>query len=156
MDALIRNKIITILESNKELLKIAVRKKAKFEGWLKFELAHELEKHGMQSVAVESSCPGGKARTDITFNDGHSCYSIELKTPNTNWHIDGVDPVTKPITDNINSIIRDVGKINSPNGIMAFVLFPVPVDDHRWQYHLNSITQETNTSIDFDEDCRKI
>lgn len=93
MNSIIRQAIVNILNQNKELLKTAVRKKAKFEGWLKFELAHELEKHGMQSVAVESSCPGGKARTDITFNDGHSCYSIELKTPNTNWQIDGVDPL---------------------------------------------------------------
>lgn len=43
MDEFIRKGIVEILETNRSLLKIPLRQKAKFEGWLKFELAHWLE-----------------------------------------------------------------------------------------------------------------
>jgi|LakMenEpi03Aug12_release.lakeMendotaPanAssembly.Ray.scaffolds.fasta_scaffold6534174_1 hypothetical protein len=38
MDLIINSAITEILEGRKDLLKIAVRQKNKFEGWLKFEL----------------------------------------------------------------------------------------------------------------------
>jgi hypothetical protein len=40
MDEIINKAIVEILENRKEFLKVAVRQKNKFEGWLKFELAY--------------------------------------------------------------------------------------------------------------------
>jgi len=131
MDDLVRKGIIEIIADNMPLLRIPIRQKAKFEGWLKFELAHYLEKEGMINVEVESKAFSRRDRTDITFfNDGEP-YSLELKTPNTNWKLKGVNENCRPITKNVESIIADAKKLNSENGIVAFVLFPVPVGDSR-------------------------
>ncbi|WP_081170369.1 hypothetical protein [Niastella populi] len=67
MDILINKAITEILESRAELLRVIVRQKNKFEGWLKFELAYYLERVGMKTVEVEK-CPGyWRDRNDISF-----------------------------------------------------------------------------------------
>ena len=43
MDQMIMNDICGILEKNRAMLRIPIRQEAKFEGWLKFELAHYIE-----------------------------------------------------------------------------------------------------------------
>ncbi len=48
MDDIIRKGITDILKNNAMLLRIPIRQRAKFEGWLKFELAHYLERAGME------------------------------------------------------------------------------------------------------------
>jgi len=153
MDIIIRNLIVDILNQNKDLLKIAVRKKAKFEGWLKFELARSLEKNGYQEVCVESKFKKSKGRADITFKDGFKPYGVELKTPNTNWKIKGVSDARRPITKNISSIIHDVKKLNSAFGIVAFVLFPVPLNNLRWHKYIKRINDETGLKISTTKDC---
>ncbi len=94
----------TIL-SHKDLMKIALRQKAKFEEWLKFELAAELQKMGMKDVMVEGKARFRFSRTDITISHEYMGYDLELKTSNTNWKNSGVLSGTKPITKNIRSII---------------------------------------------------
>ncbi len=84
VNTIIRQAIVDILNQNKDLLKITVRKKAKFEGWLKFELARELERSGYKEVCVESKYANSNGRTDIVFKEGKQSYGVELKTPNTN------------------------------------------------------------------------
>jgi hypothetical protein len=54
LDKLVRDSIISILEDNRMLLRIPLRQRAKFEEWLKFELAHYLEQKGMRNIEVES------------------------------------------------------------------------------------------------------
>ncbi|UNC91297.1 hypothetical protein [Candidatus Contubernalis alkaliaceticus] len=156
MDKVIRKGIVQILRRNKNLLRIPIRQKAKFEGWLKFELAHYLEAIGMKSVEVESKAWRRRDRTDITFFYGGEPYSVELKTPNTNWRVEGVNSNVRPITKNIQSIIDDAIKLNSPNGIVGFVLFPIPRCDNRWKVYLNRINDNINLGLSKDENCELV
>lgn len=156
MDLLINKAIIEILEERKEFLKIAIRQKNKFEGWLKFELAHYLEKMGMESVEVESTVEYKRCRYDISFYHKGDFYRVELKTPNTNWKIDGIKKSGRPITANIASIISDAKKLNSNYGIVAFVLFPIPVEDDRWKIYIERISTECDIPIDKEKQCKKI
>ncbi len=67
MEKVILDGIVNIINENKEIMRISIRQKAKFKGWLKFELAYHLEKIGMASVEVESAVEEKQVRTDITF-----------------------------------------------------------------------------------------
>lgn len=156
MDKVIRQGIVHILRKNKKLLRIPIRQKAKFEGWLKFELAHYLEEIGMENVEVESKNWFRRDRTDITFFDGGEPYSVELKTPNTNWRVKGVSSNGRPITKNIQSIIDDAIKLNSPNGIVGFVLFPIPSCDDRWEVYLNRINDNIHLGLNKDGNCELV
>lgn len=152
MDKLIRKGIVDILTKHEELLRIPLRQRAKFEGWLKFELACYLDQIGMRSVKVESQ-DYFRGRTDIAFFKDDNPYSIELKTPNTNWRILGVNSSGRPITKNIQSIVDDAFKLNSQYGIVAFVLFPVPVDDSRWEVYLKRISKKTGLCLSKENNC---
>jgi len=156
MDKVIRKGIVQILERNKKLLRIPIRQKAKFEGWLKFELAHYLEEIGMDKVEVETKLWFRRTRTDITFFDNGEQYSVELKTPNTNWHVKGVSSNARPITKNIQAIIDDTIKLNSPTGIVGFVLFPIPSCDDRWEVYLNRINVKIDLGLSKDENCELV
>ncbi len=154
MDQVILKEISNIVKSNLQLLKIAIRQKAKFEGWLKFELANRLENLGMESVEVESRTYFSRNRADISFINDETYHRVELKTSNTNWKIDGVSNNGRPITKNINSIIKDAKKLNSTQGIVAFILFPIPSADNRWKTYITRIVNETGIQINFDKNCR--
>jgi hypothetical protein len=156
MDTLINNAITDILQKRKDFLKIVVRQKNKFEGWLKFELAHYLEKLGMESVEVESRMEYRRDRYDISFFHQENFYRVELKTPNTNWDIKGIQKKGKPITKNIQSIIDDARKLNSSQGIIAFVLFPIPVQDTRWHHYVDRISQVSEIPIDKGKQCQSV
>jgi hypothetical protein len=154
MDFTINKAIVEILEQRKDFLKVVVRQKNKFEGWLKFELAHHLEKSGMQSVEVETKVERRRDRYDISFFHEENFYSVELKTPNTNWNIEGIKQCGRPITKNIQSIINDAKKLNSNQGIIAFVLFPIPVGDTRWKTYIDRISTECEIPIDKEKQCQ--
>lgn len=156
MHKLIKKGILEILKDHVSLLQIPIRQKAKFEGWLKFELAYWLEKQGMLYVEVETKKEYGKSRTDITFYHDKKVYYIELKTANTNWKISGVNNKTRPITRNIQSIIDDAKKLNSKSGIVAFVLFPVPLNDNRWEAYLTQINNQTELEVSKKNNCELI
>jgi hypothetical protein len=153
MDEIVRKGIVEILKGNTSLLRIPIRQKAKFEGWLKFELAHYLEEIGMENVEVESKVFYRQERADISFFNNRQPYSLELKTPNTNWKLKGVNENCRPITKNVQSIIDDAKKLNSESGIVAFVLFPVPVGDSRWEPYLNRINKETGLALSKERNC---
>lgn len=80
-----------MLEQHRPLLAIAIRQRAKFEGWLKFELALFAEQHGATSVEVEAPSGSG-SRSDLTFLYDGKRYDVELKTANTNWRMNGFSP----------------------------------------------------------------
>lgn len=149
MDKYIKNAILNILEENKELLKIPLRQRAKFEGWLKFELAYYLEKDGNKDVGVEvqiSNNGASSIRADISFCKDDVRYFVELKTPNTNWRIDGVNNSHRPITKNIDSIVSDNTKLinldSGSKGIVAFVLFPIPEESDQYFKYLGRIGKQ--------------
>jgi hypothetical protein len=155
MNNMIMDGICHILESHQELLCIPIRQKAKFEGWLKFELAYYIECNGFKEVDVETKGLTNRFRTDITFFDNdHNFYSIELKTSNTNWNMPGIRNGGKPLTKNIKSIIDDCIKLNSSQGIVAFILFPIPVADLRWETYFERIVEETGASLNKETNCK--
>ena len=126
----IADTIKKILSKNKDLLEIAFRQRAKFEGWLKFEIAKEFQKSG-KDTKVEY--PIAKGHVDL-FAD--NCL-IELKTPNTSYTCKGVAPKTRPITKNVIDIINDINKLGKLRKIskvpcydlfIAFVMFPIDID----------------------------
>jgi hypothetical protein len=156
MDKLVRQAIVEILKENTQLLRIPIRQRAKFEGWLKFQLAHHLEIRGMAHVEVESRSGFGRYRNDVTFFSGGEPYSVELKTPTANWQLGGVSLARRHLTEGIQAVIEDAEKLNSPSGIVAFVLFPVPVGDDRWQAYLYRINEKTQLRLTREENCELI
>jgi hypothetical protein len=158
---MIRNWIVQILENRTQLLRIAVRQRAKFEGWLKFELASLAEKNGAQGVKVEDSytATNGKLqRSDISFSFDGVRYDVELKTPNTNYRMLGVQEEHRPITKNISEIIEDAEKLFmcSGQGVVGFVLFPIPPHDSRWKEYLDRIGSELNIKLSENENCTRV
>lgn len=151
MDTYIKNAICKILEQKQKLLMIPLRQRAKFEGWLKFELAHYLAKDGNKDVGVEVKIPSNRAsniRADISFCKDDVRYYVELKTPNTNWRIEGINNSIRPITKNIDSISADVDKLKSldscSKGIVAFVLFPIPVNSNHYLDYIKKVSGENH------------
>ena len=160
MHGTVRDWITKILEERKLLVALAVRQRAKFEGWLKFELAYRAALAGASDVEVESGSTtrSGQVRADIAFRLGDAAYSVELKTPNTNWRMPGVQEKTRPITNNIAEIVSDGQKLASQpsGGIVAFVLFPVPIGDRRWVNYLQRISSETGVSLNEREHTARV
>lgn len=157
----IREWIVEALECHKQLLTIAVRQRAKFEGWLKFELATVAEKHGAQSVEVETASDernSSSERSDLSFLFNGHRYAVELKTANSNWRMPGVRNKTRPITKNISGIVRDARKLSrcSGQGIVAFVLFPIPPQDKRWTEYLDRIASELGISLSEQNHCCRL
>ncbi len=156
MDQLVRKLINEIILENSDVISIAIRNRNKFEGWLKFELASKLEQQGFTDVLVETSYERRKDRYDLSFFKENDFYSVELKTPNTNWDIAGVKSCKKPITNNFKSIILDTKKLNSNFGIIAFVLFPIPTDCNKWHSYFYRIKQNCDLQIDIETNCNRV
>ncbi|MDQ3514443.1 MAG: hypothetical protein M3462_12470 [Chloroflexota bacterium] len=160
MDVLVRRWVVHVLKSHLPLLTIAVRQRAKMEGWLKFELAQKIEREGFGPVSVEAGYgeKPASSRSDLSFFAGGDHYDIELKTPNTNFRIPGVDPKHRPITKNISGIIEDARKLAfaTDHGIVCFVLFPVPVGDERWTVYLNRIAADLMMNLKASSHCSRV
>lgn len=66
MSALLRRWIVNIVGAHPGVMEIACRQRAKFEGWLKFELAQYLTEVGAAMVEVEPGYKSGE-RCDLAF-----------------------------------------------------------------------------------------
>ena len=158
---IVRAWISEVLLSHPGPMAIAMRQRAKFEGWLKFALAAHAELKGATDVVVEApiSATGvTRARSDISFRWNSVRYDVELKTPNTNWRMPGVEKMTRPITKNINSIVEDARKANSQDcqPLIAFVIFPVPLGDSRWSKYLDQIGHELQLTLSCEDHATHI
>jgi hypothetical protein len=160
MDKILRQWIVNIIRQNESIIRIALRQRAKFEGWLKFEIAALAESSGATNVEVETPSNNGltKERADFSFIYSDEKYSVELKTPNTNWRMTGVVKVTRPITENVSKIVRDVIKLkkSANNGLVAFVMFPVPPNDDQWKKYIRRIASETQLSVTPEDNCESV
>ena len=146
MEKLLNNCIVEILSANEDLVSIAVKQRAKFEGWLKFELANKLKKSN-KNTEVEYPYPNNSNQhADLFTNNAF----IELKTSNTNYRVDGCRSCTRPITKNISSIIGDIEKLRTIGRdyekYIAFVLFPIGNDDKHCE-HIHRIKDEGNVEL---------
>lgn len=131
----------SIITYNRDLVLIAIRQRAKFEGWLKFELARQLKMDYYDTV-VEYHLSNGQF-VDL-FSNGSL---IELKTPNTNYKAPNVENKTRPITNNIDGIISDIKKLRALNnpGYIAFVMFPV--DEEKCDMHIKRVEDELHKDL---------
>ncbi len=129
------------IEDN-EGISLFVRERAKFEGWLKVKVVELLINNGIKEIIPE------KDRVDITFNKEKVKYAIELKTVNTNYENDTTKNKTKPITNNIESILKDIKKLNKLNydkRVILFIVFPIEEKDMKnWSKHISKIKKRTN------------
>jgi len=158
-DELIRTWIIEVIRARPGLVALALRQRAKFEGWLKFELAAYAEAQGAEAVEVESALGElDHSRSDLTFTYRGRYCGVELKTCNTNWRIEGARSCTRPITKNIKGIIADAKKLeNFPgDGIVAFCMFPVPSGDGRWTEYLDEIGEKLGLALSVDRHTARI
>jgi len=138
------NAIEAILERHPVLVRLVVSQRAKFEGWLKCELAQDLEQIGVGPVQLEPPCGGTgvqPGRADLSFMAGGKKTLLELKTCNTNFRLPGVVSVTRPITKNVQGICDDCVKLRrAGGGVMAFVAFPLdPTDLTAFQPYLSRV-----------------
>jgi hypothetical protein len=158
MHNIVRTWIADVLKAHPGTMAIAMRQRAKFEGWLKFELAAHAEASGATDVAVEAGYDGSLFRSDIVFAFNGCHHLLELKTPNTNYHIPGVQNKHRPITKNIASIVTDAKKLrnSNANGLMAFVLFPVQAGDTRWHEYLQRISTATGIHLSPTGHCCRV
>lgn len=145
MDVRLRSWITAIAQRRSGLLAIALQQRAKFEHWLKFELAETAISNGATSVEIEPAGTGEGAgiRGDVAFTYEGNRYHVELKTPNTNWRMPGVWQLTRPITKNIAEIVADGRKppLADAERIIAFAMFPVPPSDDRWHAYLDRVSE---------------
>ncbi len=148
MEDLIREWIVNIINDNEDIIKVAAKQRAKFEGWLKFMLVREALKNGCEEVIVEDGY-GRKKRADLSLKRNSVKHFIELKTINSSWGINGVLQKGKPITKNIDGISSDIEKLRSADGkgIVAFVFFPIPVNNDEWKYHIGRIEQDEKVNL---------
>ena len=68
---------------------------------------------------VEIECSRDNSLVDIYAGGS----LVELKTPNTNYRVDNVGTKTRPITNNIDSIIKDIQNVTEEvnNHLLALV-----------------------------------
>jgi hypothetical protein len=156
MDTRVRRWVVEALEDHPDLVALAMRQRAKWEGWLKFELAARAEGEGYGPVWVEGGY--GQRRADVTLHSGHERYDVELKTPNTNWRIPGVLEKHRPITNNIAGVVNDARKLAlAPGqGIVCFALFPVPTGSTKWVTYLARIAEELDTLLSESQHCTQV
>ena len=145
MKLLLNYLICSILKEQGNVVNIAMKQRSKFEGWLKLELAHRLSEY-FDDVEIESS--RGSSLVDVYAGGA----LIELKTPNTNYRADQVATKTRPITNNVDSIIQDIQKLQGlsvscePHYI-AFVMFPID-DQGAYQTHVNKIKAHCTSVVE--------
>ena len=125
-------------------LKYFVVNKSKFEGWMKVELCESLTK-------ISDNITPEKDRIDIVIDD----FPIELKTPNTNYKTENVLGKTKPITNNIDSILKDIEVLkkneNYKEKSVMYIVFPLPIEsENDWKLHSNKIENELNKVVSKD------
>jgi hypothetical protein len=139
-----------LLLSRKDVALLACQQRAKFEGWLKFELASALKgKAGFDRIILEDSY-ATNGRSDISFEYAGNKWFVEMKTANTNWRAENLENLSRPVTRNMDGITEDIivlrEKSTPAHGLAVFCIFPIP--DRLWKntreqlnYHLRRIEE---------------
>ncbi len=124
---------------NNQGLSVFANERAKFEGWLKVELVDILFKKLMHP---KPEYPIGRSKIDIFFES----WAMEIKTTNTNYQLDGVKSKTRPITQNVKEILKDIKKLKGSsfkNKIVCFIVYPLQLENNTfWQKHLVKIINQ--------------
>jgi len=129
--------IIKKIKKNKGL-SIFAKERAKFEGWLKVELVETLLKCASteEKVIPEQliSINDSKRHIDIAIEKNRvKEWGIELKTVNTNYSFEDVEGKSRPITLNIESLLKDISKLRETkyqNKAILFIVFPLAQEEN--------------------------
>lgn len=156
LDEVIRTWIVDLLRSRPDVTALVARSRAKFEGWLKIELAAWIRANGGKRVTLEAGYTGNSCRADIRFAYSDHSVQLELKTPNTNYRMPGARDKARPITKNVASIVEDARKLRACGGYVAFALFPIPCGDHRWREYLHRIGDQLEVELSEKRHCRRV
>ena len=120
-------------------LSVFAKERSKFEGWLKVELTNYFAENGY-SVIPE------KEHIDIVVNNR---IAIELKTVNTSYkgNESELKNKTRPITLNIEEIIKDIRSLKNNSyseKYVLFIVFPLDLKKHesKWNIHLIKINDK--------------
>jgi hypothetical protein len=155
---LVRTKIENIIESRSSALWTAIRQRAKFEGWLKIELAAALEEDARVECQLEAPVGDG-LRCDLFIDHDLTRLYVELKTIGSSWRVPCVENKTKDTTNNIRDVIADVEKLRRAKEyakcVVAFVEFPVPEEGEKCRRHLKYISEVTKVPFG-DDDCYRL
>jgi len=139
-------KLFNILEKelpnkikNNKGLNYFAKNRNKFEGWLKVEICNILAHYSDKEILPE------KDRIDIVFNNQ---WALELKTINTSYKETRVIDKTKPLTENINSVLKDIEKLQNivkyNKKAVIFIVFPLQEKHYStFQQHLSKIKEKT-------------
>ena len=128
---------------------IFAEERAKFEGWVKVELARIFSELGYK-VEPEKPYSIDKERhqVDLFSESGNTGLCVELKTVNTSYKGILAKKKTRPITMNINSILEDLeelSRIKEANpGVECYVLFlvyPCRSENRYWQMHKRKLEE---------------
>ena len=118
---------------------VALRQRAKFEGWLKVETASLIEvSSGSVKVNLEYQYPStdasGKgyerkyfADLQLLSEDGNQCL-VMLKTVNTNFRYESVREASRPVTKNFEAVQNDILKLAAaklPSDTVRYSIFAV-------------------------------
>jgi hypothetical protein len=123
--------------------------RAKFEGWIQVELCESLS-YISSNITPEKSYRDENEklkRTDIVIDN----YAIELKTINTSYKTKDVEIKTKPITTNIDGIIKDINKLKDApysKKAVVFIVFPLEITPSKeWSKHIDRISDSLNNKF---------
>jgi hypothetical protein len=155
---LIRTKIEDIIRSHSSAVWIAIRQRARFEAWLKIELAAALEENPRVECQLEAPFGDGR-RCDLLVDHDFTKLYIELKAICSNWSVPGVEKKSAALTQSIAGFIADVERLRCAKGhgicIAAFVEFPIPEEDERWMRQLKYISAMTGVPF-WEDDCHSL
>jgi len=126
----------TKLENSKGIA-VFVKERAKFEGWLKVEVV-DILCNKMDPKKITPEAPDNNKNItskenkkgqhiDIVFDNS----ALELKAVNTSYKHEGIENKTRPITDNVKQLVKDINKLRElyrediKNKAILFVVFPL-------------------------------
>ena len=125
------SEVIDVIEHHHGLGTFA-KLRSKFEGWFKVELINTLIINGFKAISERD-------RIDVTIGEE---WAIELKTMNTNYRCAGALKKHRPVTKNINGIIKDIDDLKSEtkyaNKAVIFIVFPFE-NMVKWSEHQKKI-----------------
>ncbi len=131
LSKLILGEIILRIKKKKGLY-IFAQNRSKFEGWLKVELCDILYKNEINPIPEYTYKISKKKnrKIDIAFEDKE--WAIELKTINTNYNNENTYKKSRPITNNVKDLEKDIEKLKNlnefKNKAILFVVFPLEKD----------------------------
>jgi hypothetical protein len=142
-----------VLHGNKMLVSRLVSERKRYENWLQLEILKRLMVAGID-VDIERPFPESKERCDFWSIDSGGCeHWVEIKLCVTNYCSAYTSSLSsRPITNQISDILRDVEKLNRISSAYArnilLVTYPLPEGESEhppWVNHLEKLQATTRS-----------